>query len=269
MLTNYGQGREHFGSVLGARRYFHFATGLKHGQASTTSITKFVFENAKRRLLHVARGVEGRDGLDAEQESGLRIANPDEGWTDPQLHTGDASQAAKLDVPDAETMQDRSSSSSEETSVEGAVDDELEQAAKEFCDDVETHKEVVRRKYPEYPPFVRETVNRVREVLRKLGEPAAVKDLHAFLTKMEEDNPTRFKVYEAAIRMFLREGNPMAAVTCYTRMTAEGFLCPIALRAQMAVISLVNRSPEPEEFFALLEKWFKSKRFNERALQGP
>ena len=268
MLTNCGQGREHFGSVLGARRYFHFATGLKHGQASTTSVTKFGFENAKRRLLHVPRGVEGRDGLDAKQESGLRIANPDEGLTDPQLHTGDASQAAKLDAPDAETMQDHSFfDATEATPVRNAVDDELEEVAREFCDDVETHKEVVRRKHPEYPPFVRETIRKVREVLRKLGEPAAVKDLHAFLTKMEENNPTRFKVYEAAIRMFLREGYPMAAVTCYTRMTAEGFLCPISLRAQMAVISLVNRSPEPEEFFALLEKWFKNERFNERAFQ--
>lgn len=148
-----------------------------------------------------------------------------------------------------------------------AIDDGLEQIAKEFCDDVELHKEVVRRKYPEYPPFVRETVAKVRDVLRKLGEPAAVKDLHAFLTKMEDDNPTRFKLYEAAIRMFLREGYPMGAVTCYTRMNEEGFLCPVTLRAQMEVISLVNRSPEPEEFLALLEKWFKNIRFKERAFQ--
>ncbi|EPS95196.1 hypothetical protein FOMPIDRAFT_1062824 [Fomitopsis schrenkii] len=150
---------------------------------------------------------------------------------------------------------------------DNTVDDDLERIAKDFCDDVETHKAVVRKKYPEYPPFVRETVSKLREVLRKLGEPAAVKDLHAFLTKMPDDNPTRFKLYEAAIRMFLREGHPIAAVTCYTRMNAEGFLCPISLRAQMAVISLVNRSPEPEDFFALLEKWFSNSRFNERAFQ--
>ncbi|KZT67026.1 hypothetical protein DAEQUDRAFT_427838 [Daedalea quercina L-15889] len=144
--------------------------------------------------------------------------------------------------------------------------DKTEQVATELCDDVDVQKEVVRRKIPEYPPFVRELVREAKDLLRKRGEATAMKRFHSFLDRME-DSPARFQSFEAAIRMFLREGCPMAAVTCYTRMTAEGFICPISLQAQMTVISLANRSPSPEEFFALLETWFQNNRYNERALQ--
>ncbi|KAH9928822.1 uncharacterized protein B0H18DRAFT_1210015 [Fomitopsis serialis] len=166
------------------------------------------------------------------------------------------------------TVAHETARSRDETASNAADGAELRRADMQVSrDGSEVPKEIVRRVCPEYPPFVSELVGEVRDSLRKCGEPTAIKRFHVFLSKMPEDNPTRFQVFEATIRMLLLEGCPMAAVTCYTRMTAEGFICSISLRAQMTVISLANRSPAPEEFFALLEMWFMNKRFNEHAFQ--
>ncbi|RPD62170.1 hypothetical protein L226DRAFT_546041 [Lentinus tigrinus ALCF2SS1-7] len=80
------------------------------------------------------------------------------------------------------------------------------------------------------------------------------------------DNQSRFRLYETSIVFFLRHGEVMKASILYARMTREGFIPPVILRAQMCVITAAEQAAPDEVVLDAVRLAVTNDSFNEDAL---
>ena len=114
---------------------------------------------------------------------------------------------------------------------------------------------------------VREFLHPVEHYLRHGQESLATSRFLEGLRGIKFDNPTRFRMYEHVISLFLRHKYAVSAALIYSRMTAEGFTASMSLRVQMSVLRLALTSPDESALLEHLRAAFQQKSFNEAHLR--
>ncbi|KAI0706883.1 hypothetical protein C8T65DRAFT_740438 [Cerioporus squamosus] len=106
----------------------------------------------------------------------------------------------------------------------------------------------------------------LRERFSKEGASAATATIHEALSKSSLDNHARFRLYEYSIGFFLRHGEVMKASILYARMTREGFIPSVSLRAQMRIITVAEQAAPDEVVLDAIRQAIGNNSFNEGAL---
>ncbi|TFK80730.1 hypothetical protein K466DRAFT_605089 [Polyporus arcularius HHB13444] len=106
----------------------------------------------------------------------------------------------------------------------------------------------------------------LQERFSKEGASAATATVHEALSKSQLDNKARFRLYEHSIGFFLRHGEVMKASILYARMTREGFIPTVSLRAQMRIITVAEQAAPDEVVLDAIRQAIANNSFNEGTL---